>query len=451
MAEPSDDVLHGPENSGQDQEAGGRARKVATATAILIFLAWTIDYADRLVITIALPFIGEELALNKTEQGAIVSAFFLAYALFQVPGGLLADRFGAKRVMTSVLVLWSLFTAWTGFVHRYVELLIVRFMFGAWEGMFPGASWKAITERTRSEHRLTVNGFVYAGFQVGAALAPLIAAPIILVMGWRQVFWIVAGLGVVLAVVIWFALPKPLPPTAQALTDEVAASDQAMTSNERKSADWRSALRVLRSPTMWLFSVVFFGADVVGWGVKTWVPSYLYTEEGLDLAKTGVLVAIPSFAAAFGVLLGGWLFDRYVHNRHREVIIASSLLNAVFLVFMVMSHDPIVFTVFLTLGTFIGGGGIGFLVIFGLPLRMLPGAITGSGSAMVNFGGQLAGVLIPVVMGFLADMFSFKVAFAALIVACLGSAVAAWLTPANSDEFASRLRRQGVLTEASTH
>lgn len=117
---------------------------------------------------------------------------------------------------------------------------------------------------------------------------------------------------------------------------------------------------------------------------------------------------------------------------------------------MVMARDPIVFTVFLTLGTFIGGGGIAFLVIFGLPLRMLPSAVTGSGSAMVNFGGQLAGVLIPVVMGFLADVFSFKVAFAALIVACLGSAVAAWLTPADSEEFAKRLRSQGILREPST-
>lgn len=430
-----------------DSDADDRkVRRVATATAVLIFLAWTIDYADRLIITVALPFIGKDLSLNKTEQGAIVSSFFIAYALFQVPGGLLADRFGAKRVMASVLALWSIFTAWTGLVTRYAELLIVRFVFGTWEGMFPGASWKAITERTRSEHRLTVNGFVYAGFQVGAALAPLIAAPIILVMGWRQVFWIVAGAGVIFAVVLWLALPKPLPPTKQVLTGRVAAED-AVAPAGKKSDDWRAMLQVLRSPTMWTFSVVFFGADVVGWGVKTWVPSYLYTEEGVNIIQTGILVAIPSLAAAFGVLIGGWLFDRYIHNRHREVIITCSLLNAVFLVFMVLSRDPILFTVFLTLGTFIGGGGIAFLVIFGLPLRMLPGAVTGSGSAMVNFGGQVAGVLIPVIMGFLADVFSFKVAFAALIVACVGSAVAAWRTPPNSEEFAKRLRRQGILRE----
>lgn len=430
-----------------DSDADDRkVRRVATATAVLIFIAWTIDYADRLIITVALPFIGKDLSLNKTEQGAIVSSFFIAYALFQVPGGLLADRFGAKRVMASVLALWSIFTAWTGLVTRYAELLIVRFVFGTWEGMFPGASWKAITERTRSEHRLTVNGFVYAGFQVGAALAPLIAAPIILVMGWRQVFWIVAGAGVIFAVVLWLALPKPLPPTKQVLTGRVAAED-AVAPAGKKSGDWRAMLQVLRSPTMWTFSVVFFGADVVGWGVKTWVPSYLYTEEGVNIIQTGILVAIPSLAAAFGVLIGGWLFDRHIHHRHREVIITCSLLNAVFLVFMVLSRDPILFTVFLTLGTFIGGGGIAFLVIFGLPLRMLPGAVTGSGSAMVNFGGQVAGVLIPVIMGFLADVFSFKVAFAALIVACVGSAVAAWRTPPNSEEFAKRLRRQGILRE----
>jgi MFS family permease len=147
-----------------------------------------IDYIDRLIITLALPAIGEQFHLDDIAQGGIVSAFFAAYALAQVPGGMLADRFGSKPIMITALCLWSAFTALTGAAFSYASLLLIRFAFGICQGIFPGASMKATAERTERDGRLTATGVMLASNTIGAAAAPLVAARLIASIGWQQAF-----------------------------------------------------------------------------------------------------------------------------------------------------------------------------------------------------------------------------------------------------------------------
>src|ERR671935_395874 len=99
------------------------AQRVAVVTVVILFFAWLIDYIDRLVITLALPAIGKQFSLDKTAQGAILTAFFITYALFQVPGGLLADRIGSRKTMVIAMTLWSAFTALTGAAISYAMLI----------------------------------------------------------------------------------------------------------------------------------------------------------------------------------------------------------------------------------------------------------------------------------------------------------------------------------------
>lgn len=106
-------------------------------TVTLLFAAWFIDYVDRLAIATVLPVIGKEFSLDLRQQGLVVSVFFVAYAAFQIPGGMLADRFGAKRVTCWALLAWSLCTALTGLAWSFAALLLVRLVFGAAEGVFP--------------------------------------------------------------------------------------------------------------------------------------------------------------------------------------------------------------------------------------------------------------------------------------------------------------------------
>src|SRR2546423_1152551 len=237
------------------------AQRVAVVTVVILFFAWLIDYIDRLVITLALPAIGRQFSLDKTAEGAILTAFFITYALFQVPGGFLADRIGSRKTMVIAMTLWSGFTALTGAAMSYVMLIVVRLFFGVFEGIFPGASVKAIAERTTRKIRMTCNGVMLASNPLGAAVAPLIAAPAIALVGWRHAFFYVAGVGIVMAAIVWVGLPRVLP---RAGTKPAAAHDESPTQMESLTGN---GLRLLTSGAMWEVTLMFFGFDFVSLGL----------------------------------------------------------------------------------------------------------------------------------------------------------------------------------------
>lgn len=122
-----------------------RSTKVTVA---LLFVAYAIDYIDRLAINLALPLLGEEFDLDYSQRGLIISTFFIAYTLAQLPGGLLADRYGAVRMALIGLVAWSVFTGLTALAWSFGTLLVVRFLFGLAQGVFPAAAVKLVAERS---------------------------------------------------------------------------------------------------------------------------------------------------------------------------------------------------------------------------------------------------------------------------------------------------------------
>jgi MFS family permease len=168
------------------------ARRAALTATVLFFFAWLIDYIDRMVITIALPGIGREFALDRTEMGLVLTVFFVAYAVFQLPGGFIADRLGTRPTVAIAMTMWSAFTALTGAATGYLALLATRFCFGVFEGIYPAAAMKAIAERTSQRSRMTAEGGMFTSTMLGTALAPLVAGPAIALIGWRNAFFAVA-------------------------------------------------------------------------------------------------------------------------------------------------------------------------------------------------------------------------------------------------------------------
>jgi len=406
-----------------------RATITARWSVGLLFAAWLIDYIDRLVIVLALPSIEKEFGLDKTQGGLILTAFFIAYAVCQVPGGFLADRFGAKRTMLAALVLWSVFTGLTGLAVSFGMLLVIRVLFGVTEGIFPGASMKAVSERTLPHQRMTSNGLMLASNPLGSALAPLVAGPVLIAFGWKATFGVVAGLGVVMAMVMWRALPAPLGPQA----DAVAAKSPIST--RRPEAAVIRASDLLRRSMLYRFALLFVGFDLVSWGLISWVPSYLLQERGLNIAHTAVYTAIPWLAATVSTVVGGLLFDRYFVGRHRWLVVPSMVATGIMLTLMINSHTVGHFVLFETLGMVFMW--LSFMPIFGLPLRMLPASVAGLAGGLVNFGGQLAGALAPFIMGWLADNYGFTAAFSFLLLG-VGIAIGASLwTPQSPEVFAA--------------
>ena len=412
-------------------------QRVLKTTVTLLFFGWLVDYIDRLVISLALPSIGKTFHLNPVELGFIMSAFFLTYALFQIPGGLIGDHFGAKKAMMWALTAWSVFTGLTGIVSNYMGLLIVRTLFGASEGIFPGASMKAIGERTPKASRLSSNGMMLASNPLGSALAPLVAAPAIALVGWRGAFYWVAGLGIVMAVLIFFLLPNPLNST---LRQESPVHLEGGVGTK--------SLSVLKVASMWKFALMFFGFDIVAWGMISWGPSYLIDVRHVHIVSTGFLTSLPWFAATISTVLGGVLFDRYFSAHHRWLIVPAEIIAAVFLILLTTSTTISQYVVYSALGLFFMF--LAFLPIFGLPLRLLSPKVMASGGAMVNFGGQTGGFIAPVVMGWLISTFSYAAAFGFLVFGVLLSAAAALWIPESPEDFEKAIRQADKDAPVST-
>jgi MFS family permease len=374
------------------------AQHVAVVTITILFVAWIVDYVDRLVISTALPSIGKEFGLDHSEQGLLLTVFFISYALFQFPGGALADKIGSKRTMVIAMVAWSVFTGLSGLAFSFGMLLIVRVLFGVTEGIFPGAAMKAITERTEPRIRMTANGIMLGSNPFGAALAPLVAAPVITAVGWKESFYAVAAAGAIVAVILWYLLPAPL---AKSVAVEAGAPAGAPAKF--------GTMDLLRRGVLWRFTLLFGGFDLVAWGLTSWVPSYLQTVRHVSTNASGVLASIPFFCATAGTVLGGLLYDRFFYGRHRSLIVASCAVSGIFLLLMVWAPSTGMFTFYQSVSMLVLY--LSFMPIFGLPLRLLPREVVGSGAGLVNMGGQIAGALAPFVMGFLADHVSFSAAF----------------------------------------
>ncbi|MFI6596719.1 MFS transporter [Nonomuraea sp. NPDC050536] len=393
-------------------------RRTATLTVGLLMGVWVIDYVDRVMVAVALPFIGQEFTLTKTEQGWLITVFSLVYLLCQIPGGLLADRFGSRRLLVTSLALWSVFTALTGLAWGLAALLVIRALFGVGQGIFPGASFKAMAERTTPERRATAAGAMLASNQLGAGLAPLVVAPLLLAVGWRHTFWVTAAVGVLIGLLLWALLPKPLP---------VELSEPVQV----KQAPPLAA--VLKAPAVWKFAALFCATNMLAYGMMTWVPSYLLEAKGISLLKTGVFSALPSLVMTVTTILGGYLFDRYFSQRARLYVVPLLLCTAALLVPMLMADTAEGFTLFQTLAMAVAG--LSTMGILGMPVRALPPAVIGSGMGVVNVGGQIAGVITPVLMGWLVDRFSYTAAFGLLIGTTVLGALIAVVVPQRAEQF----------------
>ncbi|KGI81973.1 MFS transporter [Actinopolyspora erythraea] len=391
----------------------------------MLFAAWTVDYIDRLVVNLALPAMGESFDLAHGERGLIISAFFLTYAVFQIPGGLFADRFGGVRMACIALALWSIFTGLTAAAWSFLVLLLVRCCFGAAQGLFPGAALNALSKRTVPEQRMTATGWVQSSNAFGGLLAALLASVLLSLWDWRVMYVTVSVLGILVLVAIMRWMPPEMAPEH---TGQLVRRARGATA------------AVLRSPVMWGFALLFFAYDVVIWGLNSWSASYLVEERGLPIQYGGLLAIGPTLTAAVGAVIGGRLSDRF-EGRPRRIILPAMSIVAVLL--FLLPRTPSIAT-YVICGTVLSGvAGLCYLPSFSVPLRSLPPALSGVASGMILFGGQLSGIITPTVFGTVVDHFSYTAAFGVLIVGPVLAISTVLFVPQTTGRFLERFRQLG--------
>ena len=263
--------------------------------------------------SVSLPFIGHDLGIDKTVQGSIISAFFIGYALFQIPGGYLADKFGPRKVMAFAIIWWSIFTLFTGLIYVLPLMLLTRFMFGAGEGCFPASSWKTIASYFPAKERGRATAIQSSVNTLGPAISVIVAVAIIEWLGWRDVFIILSIPGFILGLLIYKFIRNH--PNENKLIDANELQELAINNeNVIITNSSYSLINVLKMPILWKLSLIWFLFDITFWGFTTWLPSYLLEARGLSLSKTGILAAIPFLFGALGTLVGGYFADKFAQK-----------------------------------------------------------------------------------------------------------------------------------------
>ncbi|MFE5286698.1 MFS transporter [Nocardia sp. NPDC056611] len=395
-------------------------------TVMLLFAAWVVDYIDRTVINFALPSIGEDLGLDHTQQGLLVSVFFVAYAIIQVPGGLLADRYGALRVGIVGLTAWSVFTGLTALAWSFSVLLAIRFLFGLVQGVFPAAAIKALAERSHPDQRTTAAGWTNSSNAAGLLLAAVIAGVLLPTVGWRVMFAVISVLGVAVILAWRRWMPEPL------TQDEIPVAP-AGPAAERRS--------VLFSPALLGFAVMFFGYDVLVWGVTAWTPTFLHEQRGISMAGIAFAAVPTTLAAAAGVVLGARLSDR-LGGRPRVIVVPAMAFTAAMLFALPRAES---FPLFVLLGVVMSlVAGLAYMPAFSVPLRALPSVYIGAATGVIIFGGQLAGVASPLAFGFITDHVSYTTAFETMAIGPLLALLAALVVPQTADAFRTMVSRRAA-------
>ncbi|RIL02173.1 MAG: MFS transporter, partial [Proteobacteria bacterium] len=268
--------------------------------------AMAIAYLDRVCISTAAPAIKADLGLSDTQMGWGFSAFTIAYALFEVPSGWLADRFGARWMLTRIVLWWSAMTALTGAARGLGSLVALRWLFGMGEaGVLPSLArafgrWLPVRERGRA-FGLTI----MAGALGGAATQPLVVA-ILQQVSWRHAFPLFGAVGVVWAAA-WFAWFRDDPREHRGVdAAERAEIGEPAHDAAHPPVPWAM---LVRSRNLWAICAMYFGA-IYGWYFYlTWLPTYLLRARGFELGAVGWLAALPLLGIAAGSLAGGLLAD----------------------------------------------------------------------------------------------------------------------------------------------
>ncbi|OCA82230.1 MFS transporter [Bacillus sp. FJAT-27225] len=367
----------------------------------LLFLGWALGNLDRYIMNYAVLAITEDLDLSASSTGILLSSFFAGYALMQLPGGWLADRFGARKVLIASVVLWSIFTGLTGAAWSMASMVIIRFLFGIGEGGFQPSSSKIISQVFPEEMRARAMSIMLSSAGIIALIIPVLSVGLLTTIGWRTTFIVIGLIGIVIAGYYWYYIKLP--------------DDEKIDKQKFEAVQKGSFIKLFKTPLMLNLFIAYFSLYAVNWGLATWLPTYLVNVRGLNLVSLGWLQTIPGVAQLVGIYLSGYWIDKLTKGSERAAGALACICISILLYLMFTASTVTAFIVFQTIIMLI----ISFVVILlpAIVLKNLPSSVAGSSMGLVNTGGQLAGFVTPLAIGFIVDAFngSFNAAFWMLI------------------------------------
>jgi MFS family permease len=400
---------------------------------ILLGLAIVINYIDRGNLSIAAPLVQTELGLSATRLGLLFSAFFYSYTALQFVVGGVVDRFGANRVLSAGLLVWSVATIATGFAGGFAVLLSLRLLLGIGESVaFPCTS-KVIAQHVANEHRGLANGVITAGLKLGPAVGAFGAGALIAKYGWRPVFvWM--GIASLLWLPAWF---RWMPQSKDTLSTD--------------GGTFIGPMAIFRQGGFWACSAGHFCFNYLSYFLMTWLPFYLAHERHLSQLALSRAAGAYYLLDSASALTTGWLCDRLIIRGMRASFVRKaasvigSLVAAAALLGCALAGAHSYYAWLLVAGMGSGAAGCG---VFLFAQTLAGPRAVGQWSALQNGLGNFAGLIAPVLTGFLVDKTGhFFSAFAlAAAVSVAGALVWSYAVKFGAVDWS----RQGLQTMAAS-
>jgi sugar phosphate permease len=370
--------------------------------AILCSLT-TLTYLDRICISLVGVRVKAEFHLTNVEFGWVLAAFSLAYALFEIPTGILGDRIGPRKVFIRIVLWWSFFTALTGFSTGLISLILIRFLFGVGEaGTYPNAMTVMSRWFPRQEMGRALVG-VGIGSQIGSAIAPLIIIPIAAAFGWRMPFFVNALIGI-FWVAICFAWFRNFPSEMKNISSDEKNLIERNCRHEKQQRliNWKL---ILNNKNVWTLMLMYFCCQWANYFFVAWMPVYLqegrhFSENEMKITATFIFIA-----GILATLAGGFAADFLVKRKGLKFgrrVVGITGLGGCGLVILLAAFTPdkTLAAILLIAGN--AGFSFGVMVSYAVCTdigRNNSGTVAGA----MNFFGQMGAFSLALLFGKLAD------------------------------------------------
>ena len=386
-------------------KATPRLKSIQRTALAMLVLAGVVNYIDRATLAVANPLIRQDLGLSIADMGYLLSAFLWAYAFSQLPTGAMVDRFGPRFLLSMGLTLWSLAQVLGGAVQGFGQFFGARVLLGIGEApQFPTAA-RVVRDWFNPRDRGLATGVFNCASTLGTAIAVPLLTMLMLSFGWRMMFIIMGGMGLLVAL-LWFLVYRN-PPQVGLTAEENAYRTQGDPADQRTQVTFREWKLLFRFRTTWGMILGYFGCIYLTWIYAAWLPGYLEIERHMSVKYTGYAAAIPFMCGVVGGVLGGYLADILVRRgvspmKSRRYPAAIALLGTSACTLAAAYVQSNTWAV-----VFISGSL--FLVYitstcaWALSSVAAPTNCTASIGAMQNFGGYLGGALAPTVTGLIVQ------------------------------------------------
>jgi MFS family permease len=369
-----------------------------------------INYIDRGNLSIAAPLLKGEMGISPLQLGFLLSSFFWTYSVFNLISGWVVDRFDVNWVLAAGFLLWSGITAATGFVGGFATFLVFRMLVGVGESVAYPAYSKILSAHLEERQRGVANALIDAGTKLGPALGTFAGGLLVAHYGWRP-FFIVLGLGGLLWLPFWFKLmPDGMKPVQSGAANAPGLGE------------------ILRHRAIWAAFMGHFSGNYLWYFLLTWLPYYLVHERHLSMVDMATVGSLPTLFTAGATIAAGWLSYRALAagatpTRVRKTCTILGLGFAAVVIFVPVVSDTTVSMVLLIFASI--SYGVFASSHWAISQTIAGPLAVGRWSGMVNFVGNLAGVVAPALTGFVVDRTgNFFWAFAAVAAVVLTGSMA---------------------------